>query len=185
MAISPSTNWENSPGNLEAKKMHSKTMTPNNISTKADARGAIKGLAGKKCWKAGFAYGGELHLHFGAHVPCSNPRMAGRTKGSWRLGTCGTSWTLLTPNGKVTSGRGEKKLESSIKSVEGATVRRCHVKGRILTIGFDNECTLLIIPTAEDDKYEDVPYWELFMPRHMMVAFGPGNAWSYRRSDDG
>ena len=41
---------------------------------------------------------------------------------------------------------------------------------------------LLVTPSARNRR-SDVPYWELFMPNHRLVAFGPGNGWSHRRSD--
>ena len=163
--------------------MISKTVAHNPRNETERAKQAIQGLVGKKCWKATFAYGGELHLHFGAHVPYSSPRMAGQTKGAWRLGTCGTPWTLETSGRKVSSRQIEKQLECAIKSIEGCAVRSVKVTVCILSLKFDNGWTLLVTPSAEDEKFEDIPYWELFMPRHMMVTFGSGAVWSFRRSN--
>lgn len=148
------------------------------------ARRAAGGIVGKKCWKVAIAFGGELHLHFGAHVV---PKMAGKTKGSWRFGTCGTSWTLVTPKGKISSTeRDVDDLKAKIRVLEGSKVRGFKVSTiatGILSIAFDNGCVLLVIPTAEDDKH-DLPYWELFMPGHRMVTFGPGKrAWWAGPSD--
>src|SRR5712691_6543482 len=93
--------------------------TANTPATRAmplDARVAIQGLVGKKCWLVAFGYGPELHLHLGARIPYEYPKMAGKKHGSWRLGTCGTSWTILTPNGSVCSREhDERTLEQKAK----------------------------------------------------------------------
>ena len=128
----------------------------------------VQGLEGKKCWKAAFGYGGEFHLHFGARIPCHNPNLAGESKGAWIFGTCGTPWHLVTSAG----------------SIEGATVTKVAISlpDGAVTIYFTNKRRLLVTPGARDRRY-DVPYWELFMPHHKFVTFGPGTAWSRRRSD--
>ena len=41
----------------------------------------VQGLQGKKCWKAAFGYGNELHLHFGGAHPLSQPEDGGREQG--------------------------------------------------------------------------------------------------------
>ena len=56
------------------------------------------------------------------------------------------------------------------------------IPNNIITVEFENNCLLRIIPSPKDDKF-DLPYWDLFMPNHMVVSFGPGSRWSYRRSD--
>ncbi|MCY2929523.1 MAG: hypothetical protein NTV86_08520 [Planctomycetota bacterium] len=145
----------------------------------------VQGLKGKKCWKAAFGYGGELHLHFGARIACHNPRMAGETKGAWILGTCGTPWHLVAPEDSVFSeNHCEEDLVPQIRGLEGAVVMNIAlaVPGGAIEIDFSNKRSLFVTPSARDRRY-DVPYWELFVPNHRFVVFGPGNAWSYGRSD--
>jgi hypothetical protein len=151
----------------------------------AQLYGLVEGLRGKKCWKAAFGYGGELHLHFGAHIPRENPNLAGESKGAWIFGSCGTPWHLVIPEGSVSSeNHREEELVLQIKELEGATVTNVAISlpDGALTIYFTGKRRLLVTPIARDRRY-DVPYWELFMPNHRLLAFGPGNGWSYGRSD--
>ncbi len=145
----------------------------------------VQGLQGKKCWKAAFGCGGEFHLHFGARIPCQNPKMAGESKGAWIFGTCGTPWHLVTAEGSVSSeNRTEEELAPQIRELEGATVTNVAISlpDGAITIYFTNKRRLLVTPSARDRRYE-VPYWELFMPNHGFLAFGPGIRWSHGRSD--
>lgn len=145
----------------------------------------LQGLKGKKCWEAAFSYGGELHLHFGVRTAYDNPNMAGKSKGAWILGTCGTPWHLVTSEGSVSSeNHGEEDLEPRIKELEGATVTNVGLSlpDGAITIYFTNKRRLFVTPGARDRRY-DVPYWELFMPGHRLVAFGPGSSWSSSRSN--
>ena len=145
----------------------------------------VQGIQGKKCWQAEFSYGGELHLHFGPRTAYDNPKMAGKSKGAWIFGTCGTPWHLVTPEGSVSSeNHREEELEPRIRELEGATVTSVGLSlpDGAMTLYFTNKRRLLVMPTARDRRY-DVPYWEIFMPNHRLVAFGPGSSWSSRRSE--
>lgn len=145
----------------------------------------VAGLFGKKCWNVAFTYGGELTLHFGRHVPYGVSQMAGKSKGEWMLGTRGTAWRLFTPSGVISSDSGsEECLEGQAKVLEGRKVTNLSVTvpDNVLTLAFGTDHLFLIIPAATDDKH-DLPYWELFMPAHQLVAFGPGSRWAISRSD--
>jgi hypothetical protein len=144
-----------------------------------------EGVVGKKCWKIAFGYGGELHLHFGAKLPCENPKLSGQEKGEWRFNTCGTSWTLSSPRTWVASSSADEKvLLTKLKVLEDAKVVHFEIgiPNNIVTVAFDNDCLLRVIPGPKDDEFK-LPYWELFTPNHMIVSFGPGRRWFYRRSD--
>ncbi len=145
----------------------------------------IGGIVGKRCWRVGFGYGGDLRLHHGARIAYGNPRMASQKKGEWRFATCGTTWELFTSKGLVDSRSGtERSLEKKAKILEGSRVANVEVSvpSNNLAIMFTNKCLFRIIPGTEDDKY-DLPYWKLFMPDNMLVAFGPGKQWSCKPSD--
>jgi hypothetical protein len=161
-----------------------KKLTASAISATAlDARDAAQGVIGKKCWRVAFGYPQTLHLHLGAHIPYENAKMGEKRQGSWRFGTCGTAWTILTQKGTISSREKDQlALEKKVKVLEKSTIIRFRVTGRLLTITFSNGCRLRITPTAEDDQY-DIPYWELFLPKHRLVTHGPCKVWSYRRSD--
>ena len=97
---------------------------------------------------------------------------------------CGTGWTLHTPEVEISSSKRDKiLLELALKQcLEGSSVIEFDF-GRKTTLSFSNSCTLSVNATVTDDKYPDVPYWELLMPGHKMVRFGPGDAWSLKCSD--
>lgn len=148
-------------------------------------RSTIDGLVGKKCWRAAFTYGDELTLHFGRKVQYGLPAMAGKQKGEWRLGTRGTAWKLFTPNGLISSAKGaQTALESQVKVLEGRQVTNVSVSipDNVLTVAFGNDYLFRVLPSAADDKV-DLPYWELFMPNHKLVSFGPGDSWWCQPSD--
>ena len=145
----------------------------------------LQSLRGKKCWKVEFGFGGELHLHCGARISYDNPRMAGNSKGAWIFGTCGTPWHLVTPDESVSyPSRSEQELEPHIKQLEGATVTDINVSfpDGTLAISFNTKQCLFVTPTARDRR-SAVPYWELFIPRHRLITFGPGNNWTLSRSN--
>jgi len=148
----------------------------------------VSSILAKGCWRVDFGYGGDLRLNFGARIPYESPQMAGEKKGKWRFSTMGTAWMLFTPNGIVRGKKVKKRDEESLlkktRAIEGGKVTSLEVSipSNALSISFSNGCLLRVLPSPEDDKY-DIPYWELLLPGHMFVAFGPGNRWSFRRSD--
>jgi hypothetical protein len=144
----------------------------------------IIGLIGKKCWKVAFSYGGQLRLHFGARIPYSSPKMAGKKKGEWMFGTCGTPWILITPQGSVSStDADEDELERKVSVLENAKVTGfgISVPDHALMLTFTGQRCLYIVPTADD--HGDVPYWELFMPDDLYIEYGPDSHWTCARSD--
>lgn len=158
------------------------------ISTSKDMRklfSIISEMVSKRCWNVEFVYGGELSLHFGRRLPCSHPKLATQFEGEWILGTCGTAWKLFTPDGLISSfERNEKELEQKAKVLENSTVSGIDVgvHGN-LTLTFSNNCLFCVLPNSKDDQYADVPYWEIFLPNNMLIAFGPDTRWSLKRSD--
>jgi hypothetical protein len=145
----------------------------------------VIGLIGKKCWKAGFSYAGQLRLHFGARIPYASPKMAGKKKGEWMFGTCGTPWILVTPHGSVSSMEAdEDELEQRIKELENAKVTGfgISVPDHALLLTFTGQRCLYVVPTSDDDQW-DVPYWELFLPGDLFIEFGPDGRWTCARSN--
>ena len=146
----------------------------------------IHGLIGRKCWKLAFTYGGELTLHFGRQISYNHPVMSGKKTGQWRLGTRATACAVFSPQGSISSKERatEEVLEEKLKVLEGRKVTKINVSvpDNILTIAFGNDHLFQVIPTISDAK-DTMSYWELFMPNHTVVTFGPGNSWSCRRSD--
>jgi len=160
--------------------------TPTGSTDLDELHSVISSIIGKKCWRVNFTYGGSLSLHLGRQVPYTAPQMRGKKKGQWILGTVGTAWTLFTPHGVVSSKqKDEKKLEAKAKALEGRKVTRVNISvpDTVLTVTFDNDHLFQVTPTRNDAR-SSLPYWELYMPDHELVTFGPGNAWSHSRSDE-
>jgi hypothetical protein len=145
----------------------------------------VRGLLGQSCWRAALSYGDELCLHIGEKVPYAHRALAGQVKGAWIFGTRGTAWRLDAPTETLASSDDDPLLaRQRVTAVEGAAVIGFEVglPDWVLTVSFANGYRLLVLPSPEDDA-EDLPYWELFTPEHLRLAFGPGGVWSCTRSD--
>lgn len=148
---------------------------------------AIGGLIGRKCWKVAFTYGGELTLHFGRRLSYGTPQLADEKHGEWELDTRASSWVLFTPSGAVSDRDGEEaNLEVKLRALQGREVTRINVgvPDNVLSVEFGGQHMFQIVPKkTRIAKKDDLSDWELFMPHHQMVTFGPGKTWSRRRSD--
>lgn len=141
-------------------------------------------LIGKTCWQVRFSYGDELTLHFGDRVSYAQPSMANMEKGSWILGTRGTSWQLSrAPNCIVNSDATPEIMRENVLQIEGLALMALDINypslGLILTFG--EQLQLSVLPSLEDDNY-DLPYWELFTPEQYVLKVGSKLIWSYTRA---
>jgi hypothetical protein len=145
----------------------------------------LQGVIGKRCWKVAFGYGGELRLHLGARIPYASPKLAGQKKesgGSDRAERNGC-YQRRTASFTRTKGRNGFKGKEPRRSRGGRLFDLQVIPpSDALVLGFSNRCLVFLTPSAEDEKY-DLPYWEMFMPNGMLVAYGPGKKWSCKRSD--
>lgn len=144
----------------------------------------IKGLVGRKCWKANFAYGGELCLHFGRQVSYEMPLMKGKKRGEWQLRTRGTAWQVFTGTDAFSSKTGsEAALSRKLKCLVGRKVKDISVSAaNVLTVEFEGDRLFRITPTRQDAKSQ-LPFWELGMPDHRVARFGPKTGWSISPSN--
>jgi len=142
----------------------------------------------KVCWEASFSYGDELDLHIGAKIPYKHKFFTGKKKGEWILGSRGTDWLLYSNKEKIVSSEDDPDvMREKVKIIENTKIVnfRTNYPDLSLTVNFSNGCELTIIPnTEEDDKYDDISYWELFTPYDMVLEVGPGKKWSYRSSKE-
>lgn len=163
-------------------------MKNNSPTTKIASRDVshsdVKRLIGRKCWKAAFAYGGELCLHFGRRVSYENPLMKGKKHGEWQLRTRGTAWQVFTPTESFSSrGGNEAALLEKLKCLVGRKAKDISVSNaNVLTIEFEGNRLFRVTPTRHDARAQ-LPFWELAMPRHMVASFGPSACWSIKSSN--
>ncbi|MBI4641215.1 MAG: hypothetical protein HY731_11005 [Candidatus Tectomicrobia bacterium] len=142
------------------------------------------GIIGETCWRASLSYGDELRLHIGARLLYSKKSMMSKEKGAWMVGTRGTAWRLDSPSKTLATSEDDPEIvRQSIHHIEGTilTLFEISYPDLALRVTFNNGCTLILFPSAEDDS--GLPYWELFTPYRMLLKVGPGARWSYIRSD--
>ena len=129
-----------------------------------------------------------MHLHFGPARRPGRSQPKNEVAARWVLNTCGTNWQLFSDGGMIESPRKQDmSLDSKLTNLlKSRTVRQAGIingaKWQLFVL-FNNSCLFLISPSADDDKYDDVPYWELLLPNHQVVEVGPGRKWSFKRSD--
>jgi hypothetical protein len=143
---------------------------------------------GQRLWRANLTYADALHLHAGDKEPNQNPKLPGE-HGSWILDTRGTDWYVFAADGtRVASSNEEPHIqEQKAQYLVGRAVANHAIDpvSGTLVIGFDDSSLFIIRPNEEAKQCPDVPYWELFTPGHMLLEYGPGHVWNYRRSDIG
>jgi hypothetical protein len=141
-------------------------------------------IVGRKCWKATFAYGGELCLHFGRQLSYESPLMKGKKRGEWQLRTRGTAWQVLTPNQGFSSKDGnESALLKKLKCLVGRKVKDISVSNaNVLTIELEGNRLFRVTPTRHDARSK-LPFWELAMPQHKVASFRPTIGWSLKPSN--
>ncbi|MBA3924006.1 MAG: hypothetical protein H0X31_20835 [Nostocaceae cyanobacterium] len=141
------------------------------------------GIIGETCWKASLSYGDELTLHIGAKIPYPQKSMAGKEKGSWILGTRATAWKLDSATDILATSEDDGEIiKQQMQVIEGSKIIMLETTypSLNLTIKFDNECQLKLLPNAEDSL--DLPDWEIFTPDRMILKVS-GTRWSYTCSD--
>ncbi len=158
------------------------------ITSRSDlfpAEKITRAIIGALCWKIGLKYADELVLEIGARIPHTHPKLLGKEKGEWRLGSRGTGWVLLRGDETIVNFEADAvEINQKVQAVEDTTITRFEITYPELglNVGFNNGYTLKICPTPEDAE-DDLSYWELYCPPDRMVLeFGPGNQWWYTRS---
>ena len=145
---------------------------------------AAQGLVGQRRWKVRLAYGDELHLHLGDRVSYSSPRMAGRQRGAWRLGTRASDWTVRRAEQTIASTDAPEAVEIALPGmIEGGAVSALEPSADDsgVRIAFDNESVLMIVPAADEDW--SLAAWELSTPAGLFIERGPGRVWGQWRSN--
>jgi hypothetical protein len=162
-------------------KMIRRIVSPNDLD---QIKAIAQPLIGELCWKAGFSYGDELVLDFGERIPYKTPRGI-QENGSWSLGTRGTNWELKLA-GKIvlTSDAEPEVMREQSKQIEGHHLRAIDIGyPRLdLTLTFENNLQLQILPEPDDDEFDEIAYWELFTPDDHLLSVGPKLTWSYGSS---
>lgn len=156
-----------------------KAATPIRSNVELNAlRRQIRPLVGETCWRARLAYADELKLDIGRKVPYKSAKMKGLLRGSWTLGSRGTTWRLESAGRSISSRSRRPRIEAALREL-GGDVEAVAIGYRQLglRIRFKNGCTLTIEHPAGRPTY-DLPYWEIFTPQGACIQAGPGRRWS-------
>jgi hypothetical protein len=134
-------------------------------------------LVGKPCWGPRLTYPDTLILHIGDKFPYKHPSMANKLEGEWRINTMGTFWTLHSIDRLICSEKDiPQTVEKQVQAIANATITQVEIPYPVLglILKFDNGCIFTILPTVEDDAYDNVPYWTLSnTPQHLSFEVGP------------
>jgi hypothetical protein len=174
-------------------------------SSRGHLRLLLEGLVGQPCVKVAFSYGGELLLHFGDRLPYEHPKMQGKARGSWVLGTRASVWKLfLEASGVLIGSPGSEphdypnpprisneEVEAKARAIAGVWVAGTDPlptrpgDGYALLVRFGDGSHLMVLPSPpdEEDAADPVADWELFTPFGMYLQVGPGPTWSYLPSN--
>jgi hypothetical protein len=139
----------------------------------AQLKEVVKAIIGECCWRAQLSYGDELTLHFGAKIPYSQRSMAGRSKGSWILGTRATAWRLDCDQALwVTSADSLDVIREKIQAIANTTVTEFEptYPDLGLHVMFDKRYQLTLLPKKKEEN--DLPHWELFFPDQSSIKVG-------------
>lgn len=97
------------------------------------------------------------------HVEIRDPQ-----GGLWRLATQDAEWFPGDPAKLLGLG------------IEGASLDEGSGE---LRLGLSGGSLLRVVPAAQEAE-DDPPNWKLFKPEGVVLVFGPGGRWQFRRADD-
>lgn len=150
-------------------------------------------------------YPDELVLDLGAVQTYQSPKLAGKSRGAFVLGTVASSWRLQLPDPPYILERRvppeedasdplttdqKREIQQLGTALHGRLVASVAVRpdrssstgadGIRLTIRFSDDSTFAIIPSPSPDEPPDgLPDWELLTPFAHELRAGPGLRWSY------
>jgi len=144
-------------------------------------------INGKICWQARLDYGQELCLEIGNQVPYDSPALQGEYKGEWQLGTRASDWGIVA-RGKirdflVQSSEDEVSIKKKIQRLNNQIISSIEIIK--YSPGYCYRFNLgryaLLIP--EQNSYDDLPLWELFMPDRRVLEVFPHRAFQLHSQD--
>ena len=134
-------------------------------------------INGKICWQARLDYGQELCLEIGQRTPCHSPKLQDECKGEWQLGTRASDWSIVIRGKKprffVRSSEDEAVIKQKIERLNDQIISSIEIirypPGYCYRFNLGRYA--LLIP--EQNSYDDLPLWELFMPDRRVLEVFP------------
>lgn len=146
----------------------------------------VKPLIGEVCSQVRFSYGDELVLDFGELSNYNHPKLSYLQKGSWQLCTRATDWILTKENiGQISSFNAATNFDiakEAIKQLKNKKLIEFSINYHSFycCLTFDDNYHFILQCDYEDEI--DLAYFELFMPEHKVLVFGPKLNWEFKSS---
>ena len=157
-------------------------MMADNIEDQGEIQEILSSLIGQLCWSIRFGYGEELLLDIGRRVPYQNPHLKDKLHGEWMIGSRGSDW-VITANDLIVISSSDTLISASekLKDIVNGTLVTItfDVPSLGLTIAFDNDYTLSIVPNLSNEP-DDLEYWEIIGNNGLFLTVGPKTSWRYQ-----
>ncbi len=137
-------------------------------------------LIGMKPWSVRLGIGSLLNFEFGKELKDEGYIHA---TGEWHLWVYMCAWRLQTAHDVLVGSEDFRDLiQYEIQRLEGKTLESIKLSWPALEteILFETGLLLRLFPIYTSDH----DHWMLFTPDRKVLTIGPGNTWSYERSDD-
>lgn len=136
-------------------------------------------LLGMKPWSIRSSVGSLLSFEFGKELKDQGFK---HPAGEWHLWVYMCAWRFQTAHEVIVASEDSREvIQQEIKRLEGKTLESVKLSAPALETEFLLETGLLLrlfpIYTHENK------HWMLFTPAGMVLTIGPGNTWSYEKSD--
>lgn len=156
----------------------------NKIESQADIEKIltlISGIKGQKCWDVRYFYDQSISLDIGQKIYHEGTKTV---FGEWWLNTCATNFALFREKQLlVTESDERQEVKKQLELIRDTTVESIQIDLAMLdlTIKFSGEIYLELRVTAEDDEYEEIPYWSIFTPDRKVISVGPNRHWNIKQ----
>jgi hypothetical protein len=137
-------------------------------------RALLESLLGRQCSLVEPSHGGELVIGYGSIVEASPHREATE----WMLFTRATPWFVETDRGVVSASDGalsRLELDRVRRALLGRRLSKLEVRNSALRLSltFDTEGTLELVPRAEQGADPELETWQLRLPDDQVIlAYG-------------
>ena len=165
----------------------------------------VRMLVGQPLLQVTVSYGDELCLHLGEPVPCSSPKMKGKVKGSYIIGTraskwyfSSSDWLIVSDDKPVKQSKHVKRLKADqlkdlvskkrgarVVSAEARLIKRSRTApiGFGLFLGLQDGSALAIISVESAPGSRHIADWEIFTPSDKYLRAWPQARWEFAPSN--
>ena len=157
-------------------------MSDNKSESIGKIEAIVAPLLGMKPWSVRLGIGSMLNFEFGKEL---KDQGFNHPTGEWHLWVYMSAWRLQTAHDVIVASEDSREfIEDEIKCLEGKILENVKISMPALETEFMFETGLVLrlFPIYTQER-KHCDHWMLFTPDDMVLAIGPGNTWSYERSD--